>query len=63
MSALRDMSYGFLTAGRPIMRTYWFDSAAFIAQIMDRMIAAFARGDVGYLSRSFDLLLYSIPSP
>ena len=63
LSSLRDMSYPFLTSGKPIMRTYWFDSAAFIAQIMDRMIAAFARGDVGYLSRAFDLLLYSIPSP
>ena len=45
------------------MRTYWFDSATFIAQIMDRMVAAFARGDTGYLIRAFDLFLYSIPSP
>jgi AraC-like DNA-binding protein len=45
------------------MRTYWFDSATFIAQIMDRMVAAFARGDMGYLTRAFDLFLYSIPSP
>ena len=63
LSSLRDMSYGFLTSGKPVMRTYWFDSAAFFAQIMDRMVAAFARGDIGYLSRAFDLLLYSIPSP
>ena len=63
LSALRDISYGFLTSGKPIMRTYWFDSAAFIAQIMDRMIAALARGDTGYFSRAFDLFLYSIPSP
>lgn len=62
-SSLRDMSYGFLTSGKPILRTYWFDSATFIAQVMDRMIAAFARGDTGYLIRAFDLLLYSIPSP
>ena len=63
LSSLRDMSYGFLTSGKPVMRTYWFDSAAFFAQIMDRMVAAFARGDIGYLSRAFDLILYSIPSP
>jgi AraC-like DNA-binding protein len=63
LSALRDISYSFLTSGKPVRRTYWFDSAAFIAQIMDRMIAAYARGDIGYLSRAFDLFLYSIPSP
>ena len=63
LSALRDISYPFLTSGKPVMRTYWFDSATFIAQIMDRMVAAFARGDTGYLSRAFDLFLYSIPSP
>ncbi len=62
-SALRDMSYSFLTSGKPILRTYWFDSATFVAQVMDRMVAAFARGDTGYLIRAFDLILYSIPSP
>ena len=62
-SALRDMSYSFLTSGKPVIRTYWFDSATFVAQVMDRMVAAFARGDTGYLIRAFDLILYSIPSP
>ena len=57
LSSLRDMSYGFLTSGKPVLRTYWFDSAAFIAQVMDRMTAAFSRNDVGYLTRAFDLLL------
>ena len=63
LSSLRDMSYGFLTNGKPILRTYWFDSATFVAQVMDRMTAAFVRGDIGYLTRAFDLILYSIPSP
>lgn len=63
LSSLRDMSYGFLTSGKPLIRTYWFDNAAFIAQIMDRMVAAVARGDVGYLSRAFDLFLYTLQSP
>ena len=63
LSSLRDMSYTCLTSGKPVMRTYWFDSAAFVAQIMDRMTAALARGDEGYISRAFDLLLYSLQSP
>ena len=63
LSALRDISYPFLTAGKPVLRTYWFDSATFVAHAMDRMVAAFSRGDDGYLSRMFDLILYAIPSP
>lgn len=63
LSALRDVSYPFLTSGKPVMRTYWFDSAAFIAQILDRLIAASARGDDGYITRALDLLLYSVSSP
>ena len=63
LSSLRAISYPFLTADKPILRTYWFDSATFIAQAMDRMTAAFSRGDTGYLSRMLDLILYAIPSP
>jgi len=63
LSSLRDVSYGVLTSGKPVLRTFWFDGATFVAQIMDRMTAAMARGDQGYLSRAFDLLLYSMESP
>ena len=63
LSSLRDVSYGILTSGKPVLRTFWFDGATFVAQIMDRMTAAMARGDHGYLSRAFDLLLYSMEAP
>ena len=63
LSSLREVSYGILTAGKPVVRTFWFDGAAFVAQIMDRMTAAQARGDEGYIARAFDLLLYSMESP
>ena len=63
LSSLRDVSYGILTTGKPVLRTFWFDGAAFVAQIMDRMAAALARGDEGYIARAFDLLLYSMESP
>lgn len=63
LSSLRDVSYGILTCGKPVLRTFWFDGAAFVAQIMDRMTAALARGDDGYIARAFDLLLYSMESP
>ena len=63
LSSLRDVSYGILTAGKPVLRTFWFDNAAFVAQIMDRMVAALARGDDGYIARAFDLLLYTMESP
>ena len=63
LSSLRDVSYSILTAGKPVLRTFWFDGAAFVAQIMDRMAAALARGDEGYIARAFDLLLYTMESP
>ena len=63
LSFLKDVSYTCITEGKPVFRTFWFDGAAFAAQMMDRMTAALARGDEGYLSRAFDLFLYSIQSP
>ena len=63
LSSLRDVSYSILTAGKPVLRTFWFDGAAFAAQILDRMTAAQARGDEGYIARAFDLLLYTMESP
>ena len=63
LSSLRDVSYGILTSGKPVLRTFWFDGAAFAAQILDRMTAAQARGDIGYIARAFDLLLYTMESP
>ena len=63
LSFLQDVSYGILTSGTPVFHTFWFDSATFIGQIMDRMIAAIARGDEGYITRAFDLILYSMDSP
>lgn len=63
LSSLRDVSYSILTCGKPVLRTFWFDSGAFVAQIMDRMIAAMARGDEGYIARAFDLLLYTMEWP
>ena len=63
LSFLKDVSYDCITSGQPVLHTYWFDSAAFIAQIMDRMVAAQARDDEGYLVRAFDLILYTLQSP
>ena len=60
LSSLRDFSYGFLTSGKPTVCTFWFDNAAFIAQIMERMTASLSRGDEGYLVRALDLILYSM---
>lgn len=63
LSFLKDVSYSCITGGKPVLRTYWFDGAAAVAQLLDRMTAALARGDEGFISRAFDLLLYSVDSP
>ena len=60
LSSLRDLSYGCLTGGKPTICTFWFDNAAFVAQIMERMTASLSRGDEGYLVRALDLILYSM---
>ena len=63
MSFLPDMSHPCLTSPDPVLHTFWFDEAAFIAELLDRVMAAYSRGDVGYFSRAFDLILYSIKAP
>ena len=63
LSFLKDSSYPCLTGGKPVFHTFWFDEAAFVAEIMDRISAACARGDDGYVLRAFDLILYGLRTP
>ena len=63
LSFLKDTSYPCLTGGKPVFHTFWFDEAAFVAEIMDRINAACARGDDGYVLRAFDLILYGLKTP
>ena len=49
LSSLRDISYSCLTSGKPTVCTFWFDNAAFIAQIMERMTASLSRGAAYFL--------------
>ena len=63
LSFLKDSSYPCLTSGKPVFHTFWFDEAAFVAEIMDRISAACARGDDGYVHRAFDLILYGLRTP
>lgn len=60
---LRDVNYTCLTCGKPVLHTFWFDEAAFMGELLDRVAAAYARGDDGYITRAFDLLLSCIQSP
>lgn len=63
LSFLRDATYPCLTDSEPVLHTFWFDEAAFVADLLDRVMAAFSRGDGGYVSRAFDLILYGLRSP
>ena len=58
-----NASYSCLAARRPVLHTFWFDEAAFMAEMLDRVNAAFARGDEGYITRALDLILYSLQTP
>ena len=63
LSFLKDVSYNCITCGKPVLHTFWFDEAAFVGEILDRVTAAMARGDKGYILRAMDLVLYGLQSP
>ena len=63
LSFLKDVSYSCITCGKPVLHTFWFDEAAFVGEILDRVNAALARGDMGYILRAMDLILYGLQSP
>ena len=63
LSFLKDVSYDCITCGKPVLHTFWFDEAAFVGEILDRVTAALARGDSGYILRAMDLILYGLQSP
>lgn len=63
LSYLRDANYPCLTCGTPVLHTFWFDEAAFVGDLLDRVTAAYARGDDGYITRAFDLLISCVQSP
>ena len=60
---LNDASLSCLSGSSPVLHTFWFDEATFIAELMDHVTAAYARGDNGYIARAFDLVLYELQSP
>ena len=60
---LKDASYPCLSCRGPVLHTFWFDEAAFMGELLDRVAAAYSRGDNGYITRAFDLLLSCLQSP
>lgn len=63
LSYLKDVSYRCLAGREPVFHTFWFDEAAFVGDLLDRITAAQARGDNGYIERAMDLILYELQSP
>jgi AraC-like DNA-binding protein len=63
LSYLQNVSYRCLSGKKPVLHTFWFDEAAFVGELLDRMTAALARKDDGYIVRALDLLLYGLKSP
>ena len=63
ISYLREANYPCLTCGKPVFHTFWFDGAAMVGELFDRIVTAFTRKDDGYIVRAFDLMLYSLEFP
>lgn len=54
---LKDASYQVLRQSKPILQSFWFDDAVFMAALLKRMCAAYEDKDYKFLQSSLDLIL------
>ena len=54
---LKDASYPILHAPEPILQSFWFDDAVFMANLLNRMISAFEDKDYTFLQSALDMIL------
>lgn len=54
---LKDASYPVLRTQRPLLQSFWFDDAVFMANLFKRMLTALDDKDYSFLRSSLDLIL------
>lgn len=54
---LKDASYPVLRSKEPIVQSFWFDDAVFMAALMKRMLVAYEDNDTALLQSGMDLIL------
>lgn len=57
LDSLKDASYPALRLEAPLVQSFWFDDAVFMAALMKRMCTAYEDKDSKFLQSSFDLIL------
>lgn len=57
LSFLKDASYQVLRQSKPILQSFWFDDAVFMAALMKRMVTAYEDKDLKFLQSAVDLIL------
>ena len=57
---LKDASYSVLRSTSPIVQSFWFEDAVFVAALMKRMLAAFEDKDHLFLQSALDMILGQI---
>jgi len=60
LNFLKDASYPILRSTRPLLQSFWFDDAVFMANLMKRMFIANEDRDYGFLQSAMDLILCQI---
>lgn len=57
IDSLKDASYPVLRSEKPVLQSFWFDDAVFMAALFKRMLAAFEDKDKAFLQSAMDLVL------
>ena len=57
MDFLKDASYPVLHATQPVVQSFWFDDAVFIAALLQRILTAYEDKDKTFLKSGLDLIL------
>ena len=57
LSFLKDASYQILRQSSPVLQSFWFDDAVFMAALMKRLTTAFEDKDTKFLQSALDLIL------
>ena len=60
MSFLKDASYAILRSPKPVVQTFWFEDAVFMANLLKRMVSACEDKDYAMLQSALDLVLCQI---
>lgn len=60
LSFLKDASYPVLRSPKPILQSFWFDDAVFMANLFKRMLTAMEDKDFTFMQSAIDMILCQV---